>query len=65
MKVVFPPGLIVAGRVRPDKLKPVPEALASEIVSAPFPGFERVTVCEVLLPTFTFPNARLVGLIVN
>lgn len=34
------------------------------IVSGPFPGFDTVTTCEVLLPTVALPKFRLAGLAV-
>ena len=46
-------------------LKPAPEAVAVEIVSAAFPVFVRVTIWVELLPTLTLPNGTLAGLIVN
>lgn len=62
---VFAPALMVVGMGRPLIVKPVPEALAAEIVSAALPVLVSVTVCGELLPTFTLPKATLAGLIVN
>jgi hypothetical protein len=62
---VFAPALIVVGKARPLILKPAPEALAAEIVSAALPGLVNVTLCAELPPTLTFPKATLTGLIVS
>jgi len=43
-------------------LKPVPEALAAEIVTLAVPELVNVTVCDALLPTRTFPKLTLAGL---
>jgi hypothetical protein len=62
---VFCPGLRVSGTVKPLMLKPVPEALAAEIVKGPVPGLVNVTVCNPLMPTRTFPKLTLEGLAVS
>jgi hypothetical protein len=59
------PAVIFAGSVKPLMLKPVPEALAAEIVRVALPEFVRVMFCVVLLPTLTFPKLTLAGLIVS
>lgn len=48
---VFAPALIVAGRVSPLMLNPVPLALAAVMVTLAVPVFVSVTDCEPLLPT--------------
>ena len=48
---VFPPALIVAGRVSPLTVKPVPVAVAAVIVTLAVPEFVSVTDCDPLLPT--------------
>jgi hypothetical protein len=57
--------LIVIGMVAPLMLNPVPEGSAWVTVSAAFPGFVSVTVCDPVLPTETLPKATLAGLIVS
>ena len=59
------PAFSVTGRDSPLKLKPVPLALAAEIVSAEPPELVSVSDKLVLWPTCTLPNARLVGLAVS
>lgn len=61
-KVVFWPAARVTGVVSPLMLKPDPVMLAWEMVALAFPLFVSVIVCELLLPTATFPNAKLPGL---
>jgi len=58
--VVPSPGFSVSGTGRPERVNPVPEALATEMVSATFPEFVSVMFCDVLLPTLTFPKLTLV-----
>ena len=48
----------------PLALKPAPETLTLEIVTFELPEFVRPTVKRLLLPTFTFPKLKLVGLAV-
>jgi len=45
----------------PDTLKPVPEAVIDGTERLAEPVFVRVTVCVVLLPVATSPNAMLAG----
>ena len=63
-KVTLAPALIVCA-VSPVKLNPVPEGVALVMFNEPFPEFVRVTFCGALLPTATFPNTTLAGLIVS
>jgi len=56
------PGVRVVLALTPLVLKPAPEVVTPEIVTFEFPVFVTVTFCELLLPTFTFPKLRLVGL---
>jgi hypothetical protein len=62
VKEVVCPGLRVAGTDKPAMLKPVPEALAAEIVTLAAPELLNVMVCVPLLPTRTFPKLKLDGL---
>lgn len=43
----------------PPALKPAPATLTFEIVTLEFPALVSVTLCELLLDTFTLPKARL------
>jgi hypothetical protein len=63
--VVLCPVVKVTGKVRPLKLKPVPLALAAEMVRVDPPELVRVSERVVLLPSSTLPKARLVGLAVS
>jgi hypothetical protein len=49
----------------PVALNPAPDAVADEMVTLEFPVFVRVTVSELLLPSFTLLKLRLVGLAVS
>ena len=55
----------VKGKVSPLMLKPVPLALAAEIVRLVPPVLVSVSERLELLPTVTLPNARLLGLAVR
>src|SRR5258708_13571043 len=48
--------------VTPLVLNPAPVIVTPEIVTFEFPLFVSVAPTELLLPTFTFPKLRLVGL---
>ena len=65
VRVALDPGLTLTGKVNPLALKPVPEAVAAEMISVAFPEFVSVMFCVALLPTFTFPKLTLVGLMVS
>lgn len=65
VKVVFCPAASVSGTVKPVMLKPVPEALAAEIVTLAVPELLNVKVCVPLLPTRIFPKLKLEGLAVS
>src|SRR6266849_5968927 len=65
LKVVFCPAASVSGTDKPVMLKPVPEALAAEIVTLAVPELLNVRVCVPLLPTSTFPKLKLEGLAVS
>src|SRR6266851_5113604 len=65
LKVVLPPAASVSGTDKPVMLKPVPEALAAEIVTLAVPELLNVRVCVPLLPTSTFPKLKLEGLAVS
>jgi hypothetical protein len=62
---VLPPALIVMGTAKPLILKPVPEALAAEMVTLAVPEFVRVIDCDVLPPTRTLPKLTLEGFAVS
>jgi hypothetical protein len=62
LNVVFCPAASASGTDKPAMLKPVPEALAAEIVTLAVPEFVNVTVCDALLPTNTLPKLTLAGL---
>ena len=61
LKVVFLPARMVNGAVIPDMLKPAPVTLAEEMVRLAEPGFDTVTVCELLVPVATLPKTALDG----
>src|ERR1700747_3111733 len=45
----------------PLTLNPAPVAVALEIVTLEFPVFVSAVLCELLLPTLTFPKFKLFG----
>jgi hypothetical protein len=59
------PAVNVKGRASPLKLNPVPLAEAAEMVRLDPPELVSVSDRLELLPTWTLPKARLVGLAVN
>lgn len=59
---VLPFAAMVCGTVSPLMLKPVPEALAAEMVTLAVPEFVRVTGTEALPPVTTLPKFTLAGL---
>lgn len=61
LKLTLCPALTVAGKVKPLAVKPVPEALAAEIVTLEPPELVSVSVIVWELPTWTLPKARLDG----
>ena len=61
LNVALFPAAMVKGAFNPEVLKPVPIKAACETVRLALPPFETVMVCELLLPTTTFPNAALDG----
>jgi len=61
VKDVLWPAVNVKGKTSPLKLNPVPLAVAAEIVRPVPPVLVRVSDKLVLLPTWTLPNARVVG----
>src|SRR5258706_144150 len=48
--------------VTPLGLNPIPTGVTLEIVTFEFPLFVSVVLREALLPTFTFPKPKFVGL---
>jgi hypothetical protein len=65
VKDVLPPAAIVAGIASPERLNPVPDALACEMTVLAFPGLLRVIVAVPVLPVFTLLKFTLVGLMVS
>lgn len=62
LKLVELPAFTFTGVANPLIVKAAdPLMLAWEIVRVPLPGLETVTVCVLLLPTVTFPNAAPTG----
>jgi hypothetical protein len=64
LNVVLCPAVKVSG-VRPLTLKPAPETLSEETFTLALPVLVNVTVLPLLLPTFTFPKLKLLGLAVT
>jgi hypothetical protein len=62
VKVTLWLGVSVVGKVSPVIEKPVPVTLACEMVTLDPPVLVRVSDKLALLPTWTLPNERLVGL---
>lgn len=62
VSVVLRPAPSVCGTASPLMLKPVPDAVACEIVTFADPEFVNVIVCDPLLPTATEPKLTLAGL---
>jgi hypothetical protein len=54
------PGAMETAPVDPERLKPGPETVAWEIVTAAAPEFVSVNVCELFEPIATFPKSTLV-----
>ncbi len=65
LNVVFAPAFSVKGALMPDTLNPAPVNVTCEIVAAAEPVFDSVTVCELLCPVVTLPNATLPGFAVS
>lgn len=59
------PALIVAGRLGPVKLNPLPLADALDTVTAVPPVFVTTTATVLLVPSVTFPKFTLVGFAVS
>ena len=53
------------GEDNPAMAKPLPEALADEIVMMAVPEFVRVIGCNPLLPTATLPKLTFIELAVS
>lgn len=62
---MFCPAAIVAGSERPVVPKPAPVTVARLRTMLTLPVFVRVTDCDVLWPTVTFPKLREAGAIVR
>jgi hypothetical protein len=66
LKVLVAPALIVIGiPVIPLMLKPVPVTFACEMDTAADPVFDRVIVCELLLPVVTVPKLAVEGFAIS
>jgi hypothetical protein len=65
LNVELLPAAIVSGVVRPLVLNPAPVTVAAEIVTLAVPPFERLIVCELLVPMTTLPKLTLEGLAAN
>ena len=62
LNVLFAPGLIVIGNpVMPLMLKPAPLTIACDTDTAASPVFDKVIVCELLLPVLTVPRLATEG----
>lgn len=61
LKVLVRPGLIERGNVKPDRLNPVPAAVAWVIVRTAFPVLPIWIVCVFEEPTVTLPKFALEG----
>jgi hypothetical protein len=55
-------GVSVSPALTPLALNPAPVTVTALIVTLEFPLFVKVTFCEPLLPSPTFPKLKLVGL---
>jgi len=62
VKVADCPGVSVVPLASPLALNPAPVVVTLEIVMFEFPLFVSDVVRELVLPVFTFPKERLVGL---
>lgn len=58
-------GVSIVLALKPLALNPAPKVVTPEMVTFEFPVFVTVTFCELLLPIFTFPKPRVVGLIAS
>ena len=56
---------MVIGVASPVSAKAAPLAVADDMVTLARPLFESVIVWELVLPTSTFPNAKLPGLAIS
>ena len=65
LNVAALPAAMVTGAVIPVVPKPVPETVTEEIVTVAEPPFVRLTVCELLVPVVTLPNAAVFGVAAN
>lgn len=62
VKLVLRPEPSVIGVASPLTAKPVPDAVACEMVMLAVPVFVNVIVCDPLLPTATEPKLTFAGL---
>jgi hypothetical protein len=56
------PGVKMVPFATPLAVNPAPVVATPEIVTAEFPLFVSVDVCDAVLPSFTFPKPKLAGL---
>ena len=61
LNVALLPAAMVSGTVMPVRLKPLPDAVAWEIVTPALPALDSLIVCELLVPVTTLPKLALVG----
>jgi len=61
LNVVFWPGAMLIGSVRPEVPNPAPTTLALEIVTLAVPLFWSVMVCEPVAPAVTLGKLALIG----
>ncbi len=65
LNCAVPPAAMFMGVDILDMLNAAPVTVADEIASEALPLFERVIVCELLLPTVTLPKLALAGVAEN
>jgi hypothetical protein len=65
LNVELLPAAIVSGTARPLVLNPAPVTVTAEIVTLAVPPFERLIVCELLVPMTTLPKLTFEGLAAN
>jgi hypothetical protein len=65
VKDVLPPAAIVTGSVSPERLNPVPDAVARDMTVFAVPGLLSVMVAVPVLPVATLLKFTVVGLMVS
>jgi hypothetical protein len=61
LNVALLPAAMVSGTVMPVRLKPLPDAVAWEIVTPALPALDSLIVWELLVPVTTLPKLALEG----